>query len=220
MELKLKFICAIEPNAHLAGELDQALGNLGVEYHIIQSFFNNKFNFDDELSEKFDLILFSHSLYSFQDPWEVVLHSANFLKPDGKILILISGSSCIFLSLKEYVASKSDPNIYSISKCIASQNVTGEMIIRHSEKSRSSLSTLVMEEFVYLNVDDFVRKTGASGCSDAISFFLQVEVERLSEGTKEQIYRKVADKCVVRDGKYCLTWPNFGIVVSKCKGLF
>ena len=218
MELKLKFICAIEPNPILAGKLDQVLGSLGIEYYINQSLFNEEFSFDDEHSENFDLILFSHCLYGFQDPCESVLHSVNFLKPDGKIFIIHSADN-IFTSLHGYIASRSDPDIYSLIKCIVNETLTGEDILAHFEEECPDLSTSVMAYVVYKNVDDFVRRTGAPGCNDTVSYFLQVEYERLSEGTKEHIYREVADSCVVRDGKYCLTWLNFGIVVSKCQGL-
>ena len=211
--LKLKYICAIEPNPNLAGQLDEALKSLGTEYNIIRSYFDKEFELEEASGEKFDLILFSHSLYAFQRPQEAVLHAANFLNPGGKILIIIQGAGAC-PDVVEYLASRSDPEIYSLSKLISDNSLTAEKLLTPLEDKSANLSVSVMEEPVYEYLDDFVRKSGAPGCYESMSFFLQAEYEQLSEETKEYIHRTIANNCVLKDGKYHWRQRCVGVVVS------
>ena len=89
-----------------------------------------------------------------------------------------------------------------------------EDVLRHLAESSPDLSTSVMEELSHTDVDDFVRKTEVPGFSDTISFFLQAEYGRLSDETKEHIYRTVVNYCVVVDGRYLLELKEVSIVVS------
>ena len=211
--LKVKYICAIEPNPTLAEELDAVLNSLETECKIIHSYFDKDFEFEEGSCEKFDLILFSHSLYAFQRPHEMVLHATNFLNPGGKILVLLLGAgSC--QHLVEYLANKSDPNVYSLNKLINDNSLRPEKLVMPLVDKSLSLSISVMEEAYYDCFDDFVRKTGAPGCFESMSFFLQAEYEALNEDTKEYIYRTIVNNCVLMDGKYYWKQKNVGIVVE------
>ena len=194
----------------MAGQLDGVLNSLKTEHKIIRSFFDKEFELEEE---NFDFILFSHSLYAFQNPQEAVLHAANFLNPSGKILIIIQGAGAC-PHIVEYLANRSDPNIYSLSKLISDNSLTAEKLLVPLEDKSANLSTSVTEEAVYEYLDDFVRKTRAPGCFESMSFFLQAEYEALSEDTKEYIYRTIVNNCVLMDGKYHWKQRCVGIVVS------
>ena len=213
LNLKLNYFCGIEPDTLRAGKLNEVLISLGIQYNIIQSLFDKEFRVVDKRREKFDLIMFCHSLYSFQDPHEAILHSKNFLKPDGKIFIIHEGEGAVD-AIQNYLVSRSDPNIYSIRRCISDETLTAEKILTLLAESSPDLSTSVMEEISHTDVDDFVRKTEAPGSSDIISFCLQAEYGRLSEETKENIHRTVVNHCDVVDGRYFMKSREVGIVVS------
>ena len=213
LNLKLNYFCGIEPVPFRAGKLNEVIISLGIECNIIQSPFDKEFRFVDKRRQNFDLIMFCHSLYSFQDPHEAILHSKNFLKPDGKIFIIHQGEGAVD-AIQNYLVSRSDPNIYSISRCISDETLTAEKILTLLAESSPDLSTSVMEEISHTDVDDFVRKTEAPGSSDIISFCLQAEYGRLSEETKENIHRTVVNHCDVVDGRYFVKSREVGIVLS------
>jgi SAM-dependent methyltransferase len=189
--------------------------SLGMEFDIIKSEFNGEFefNFKKENKEKYDLILFSHSLYGIEDPHGAVIHATKFLKPGGKMLIIIAGES-IESDLQRLLESKSDPNVFSASKAIQDNTLTAEKILFQLQEGSSELSLSVMKEQAYEEVDDYVRRKDVPGCDDTISFFLQVEHSSLSEETKQQMYQMVVDQCTLVDGKYSLVLINHGIIVS------
>ena len=214
--LKLNYICAIEPNYDHGVVLETALRNLDVEYDINRSFFSKDFEFSEESKAaklSFDLILFSHSLYGFDDPDGAVAHATNFLKPNGKILVLHQGAPGS-ADLFTFLTSKSDPKIFSARKTFVDHSLTAETIISRLKENYPNIPMKVFQEKTYVDVDSFVRKTSEPNRDNVISFFLQAEYKDLSEEAQEDIYKMVVGKCTVIDGKYFRAHLCVGIVLS------
>lgn len=218
--LNLGYICAIEPNKEHVIKLEQALQGLGVEYDVDTSFFDKNFCFEQEHQDKFDVILFCQSLYGFADPHGAVLHATNFLKPTGKMLILIQGEGAkpdVF----SYLVGRSDPQVFSPRKCFGDHSLTAEQIAsklretsRDLKQESRDLKITTMQDLRYIDVDEFVRRTGTAERDFKVDFMLQARYERLSEEARRVVYDMVVDGCDVVQGRYKLRNMCGGIVVS------
>ena len=216
--LKLEYIFAIEPNKKHVVELETALKSLEVKYDISKSFFNKEFKFDEEGEPgvqvtQFDLILFSHCLYVFDDPYEVVMHATNFLEPSGKIIMFNQGDPS-GAELFTYLENKSDPSIFPAGKTINNHSLTAGKIISHFRTNSPDLPISVLEEASHINMDSFIRKTGGPGNDHVVSFLLQAEYGDLSREAQDRIYEIAAEQCELIDGKYWRRHPCVGIVLS------
>ena len=214
--LKLEYIFAIEPNTKHVPDLEAALKSFDVEYDISKSFFNKDFEFDkdcERAKQNFDFILFSHSLYGFDDPFEAISHATKFLKPSGKMLIINQGSPSS-AELFTYLMNNSDPDVFPAGKVIGNHSLTAEKMISYFQKEHPSLPMSLIEEMTYVDFDSFVRKTGEEGNDEAVSFFLQAEYKNLSKEAQNDIYNIVASECELIDDKYCRRHLCVGIVLS------
>ena len=232
--LNLGYICAIEPNKEHVIKLEQGLQGLGVEHDVDTSFFDKNFSFEQEHQDKFDVILFCQSLYGFADPHGAVLHATNFLKPTGKMLILIQGEGAkpdVF----SYLAGRSDPRVFSPRKCFGDHSLTAEKIASKlrgtsrdlKQESRDSkqhsrdlkqesrdLKITTMQDLRYIDVDEFVRRTDTAERDFKVDFMLQAKYEKLSEEARRVVYDMVVEGCDVMQGRYKLRNMCGGIIVS------
>ena len=212
--LNLEYVCAIEPNMEQVKHLEVSLKSLEVEYDINTSFFDTQFRFEEEKPQKFDFILFCHSLYGFDDPHGSVLHATNFLAPGGKVLIFIQGGGAT-AAIFSYLVEKSDPAIFSPKKCIGDHSLTADKIISQLSKNSEHVSITTMSERCYEDVDDFVRKKPNVPTRDyKIDFSLQAEYGKLSEETRGVIFKMIVDNCDVVEGRYKWKHWCFGMVLS------
>ena len=211
--LKLDYIYAVEPNAKHVSELHSILGSLGTEYDISSSFFNTEFQFEESKCDKFDFILFSHSLYGFKDSRGSVHYASKFLKPEGKLVIFNQGEGAT-AAIFTYLMDKSDPKIFSPGQCIGDHSLTATKIMSQLKEDSSNLTISTMRERCYEDVDDFVRRVNSPERNYKIDFSLQAEFDKLSEEAKNHIYDMVVKNCDVIQGRY--QWRHWcvGIVVS------
>jgi len=215
--LKLQYICAIEPNPKHVAELEDSLKSLNVQHDVSQAFFNKDFEFDEQLKaatgQKFDFVLFSHSLYGFAEPFEAITHATNFLKPKAKMLIINQGKPSS-AELFNYLVEKSDPNIFSAKKCIGNHSLTAENIISHFQNKHADMPMTIVKECTFVDLDSFVRKTGDADGNDVVSFFLQADYSHLSRVAKDTIYDIVVSDCQLINEKYFRRHMCVGIVLS------
>jgi hypothetical protein len=152
-------------------------------------------------------------LYGFDDPHGAVLHATKFLKAGGKMLIFNQGD-CPTPTLFTYLMNRSDPEIFSPTKCVGDHSLTADKIIAELEKKSNHLEISTMIERCHEDVDDFVRKTDNPTKNYKIDFAMQADYDKLSEEARKEIYEMVVDECDVVEGRY--RWRNLtvGIVVS------
>ena len=215
--LNLGYIYAIEPNTIHAQLLEIELKSLDAQYDIDTSFFNKEFEIESkyETAENplFDLILISHSLYSFEDPFGAVSHAVKFLNPRGKILIFHQGetASC---EMYTYMINRSDPNIFNNSLTLSNHTLTASKITSFIQVEHPELVVSVQEEITHMCVDEFVRDMNGSGNDEIVSFFLQAEYQDLSEEARKHVYEIVIKHCDVVNDKYLIRHPCAGIIIS------
>ena len=214
LELKLGYIYAIEPNAAHVPLLETELKSIGAKYDIDTSFFNKEFELKYKTeSPLFDLILLSHSLYSFEDPFGAVSHATKFLSPRGKILIFHQGDTASS-EMYTYMINRSDPNIFNTSLTLSNHTLTASQITAFIQVEHPELIVSVQEEITHMCVDEFVRDVNGSRNDELISFFLQAEYQDLSEEARKHVYEIVLRNCDVVNDKYLIRHPCAGIIIS------
>jgi len=212
--LKLGYIYAIEPNPAHIPLLETELKSLDAKYYIDTSFFNKEFEFDEKYgSPLFDLIMLSHCLYTFEDPFGAVSHAVKFLKPRGKILIFNQGESACS-EMYTYLINHSDPNIFNTSLTHANHALTAPKITSYIRAKHPELIVSVQEDITHIGVDEFVREEDGSRNDEVVSFFLQAEYQDLSEEARKHVYEVVRKNCDVVDDKYLIRHACAGIIVS------
>ena len=130
--LQLEYIYAIEPDSSHIEMLKSALESLGVKYDIDASFVDKDFRFDEKFgSPKFDFIFLSHVLYGFDDPYGAIPRLIEFLKPGGKIFIILVQEKDSVVELFRYLVENSDPSIFSADLALQDNGFTAEKVARY-----------------------------------------------------------------------------------------
>ena len=214
--LKLKFIYAVEPNPIHVAQLRLSLEELNCKFLIDTSFFDHNFKIlgsSDNEDEGFDMILMSHSLYAFADPLRASVHSLNFLKTNGVLLIINQGDTAC-AEMFDYLLQRSDPNVFSVQLTIEDHALTANKLAAFFRSQRPDISVDLIEEVARIDMDEFIRADDATRDDDIISFYLQAEYRKLSKKARKDVYDIVRKHCEVIGGRYSLRHTNVGLVVS------
>jgi SAM-dependent methyltransferase len=81
------FYTAFEPNKSHVKELVETVSSLGLKHDILAQ----PFTLEAQLTQDYDIALFSHSLYWMPDPAEHMLHAASSLVGGGLALAFTGG---------------------------------------------------------------------------------------------------------------------------------
>ena len=215
--LQLEYIYAIEPNSSHTEMLKSALESLGVKYDIDTSFFDKDFRFGEKFgSPKFDFIFLSHVLYGFDDPYGAIPRLIEFLKPGGKIFIILIQEKDLVVELFKYLVENSDPSIFSADLALQDNAFTAEKVTRYLRLKCPKLAVSTLEYRALVNMDKFVRgyKKGELGNDETITFFLQAEFKNLSVTAKKDIHEIVWKHCEIVDDRYLVKSYCACVVVS------
>ena len=223
INLKLNYIYAVEPNLDHASSLKDKLAKLGAKNDIDTSYFSTDFQLksptiSDKLRDndlKFDFILMSYSVNCFSDPCAIVNHASNFLRANGKMLIVHQGESAVS-EVYTYLLNRSDPEVFSSDKTISNMSMTDEFIVSGLRKEYPMLNVSSLVEPAYTLVDDFIRRNVTRPDRfNIISLFLQANYLHLSEAAQEYVYDCIADTCELLHERYYMRHPVVGIIVCK-----
>lgn len=212
--LKLECFVGVEPVALHAKILTGVMERLGVPHHVHNSYFHKEFQFDEKHgNQKYDLILFSHCLYGFDDPYGAVTHAVKFLNPWGKILIFIQPEpkdTCWF----KLSSNLPDNNLTETRPTIEYHELTAQKIQSHIQKYYTEISVFLTEKLGHVNVDKFVRAGEESRDDDVIYFFLLAEYRDLSREDREKVHQIVVECCDVVEGEYLMRQECAGVLIS------
>ena len=213
--LKLGYIYAVERNEAHVKLLRPALKTLDVKHDVDPSFFNTDFELMETCADyKFDLIMFSHSLYAFQDPYGVIEYSSKFLKPTGKIWIFHQGGPGVCDKLYSFLIDNSDPDMFNTQLTHLNHSLTAEKIEAHFKDHHPEKKVVRVEETAHIDVDNFVRAEEEDRDDDIVTFFLQADYRKLSLEARKFVYETVVSNCEIMQNKYVLRHPCAGIVIG------
>ena len=213
--LKLDYIYAVEPNEAHVKLLDPALKTLGVKYDVDPSCFGQDFELMETCADyKFNLIMFSHSLYAFQDPYGTIEYARKFLKPTGKILIFHQGGPAVEDKLYSFLIDCSDPDTFNAQLTQESHALIAQEIETHFKDKHPESQVIRVEEIAHIDVDNFVKAEEEERDDDIISFFLQAEYRKLSLEARKYVYETVVSNCEIIQNRNMLRHPCAGIVIG------
>ena len=172
-DLKVNRMLAIEPNPKHAKKLREKAENwLDTFYEIDSAEFDEFY----ETTKRFDVILIVHTLYYIRNPIGAVIKAKSFLKPEGKIMIVIRGKEG-GSELTSYINTQVE--------------LVQPMYVHSLEDSDELVKGLVQNKIKccfqnftdHFDVTDFIERKDTPTCNDIISFFLQTKYENLDKET-------------------------------------
>ena len=205
-QLKVNSILAIEPNPEHAKKLREKASHWkNTTCDIDMVYFDESY----ETAQRFDVILFVHSLYYIRNPIGAVAKAKSFLKPGGRIMIVMQGEKGSF-ELASYLHNqvKIVPSAYYTYSPENSTHLL-EGLNRNNIKCRS-------HDFAeHLDITDFIERKDISTCNDIISFFLHSNYEDLDKKLQDDIYKMVREYATItKDKRYMFSYINSFITIE------
>ena len=187
----LKSIFCIEPNpTHIEQLRQRALGWKNITTEIDTGYFGEKY----ETAKLFDVILIVHTMYCMKRPIDAIMRAKSFLKPEGKLLILVQGeksNNSIVSRLLQDGSFPSSPNndsfITSGPICKGLTDIEVEYEVKHS--------------VVPHDITDFIEKRASPTKNNKISFYWKTKYEDLSIQLQDMVYQLIKDQLVSTDEK-------------------
>ncbi len=197
---------AIEPFADHIRSLRDTLTNLEVESELIEA----KFNPDFRITERFDLIVLSHSCYWLTHPIQCLLNAHQQLNQDGKLIAILQspiGGYPFFKLFNPYLdrdAPIGPDHAFSSFELANGLREAGLDPIINIESSWMDLTGLFTE--------DATRER-----DEFISFLLQVEFSKISEPLKSDAVTYLRGACIEIDSKLVWHHPTASVQLNATK---
>ena len=207
LEWKLDYTF-LEPNPEAFKQL---------EFRILNSPLSNTHKFEAlpqvfekmDQTEKFDLIIFAHSLYYFEDKEKILSLALSQLTPGGKLLIFHQTASGAINRIQHFYSS--------LTGSVVEFNLASEQIIEILKSNAI--------EFEFSKVDAPVEVTqifeDSSYGSKLISFFIESNFESLPTRIQTTLLDYIKNLCTTSDSNqkvrnYYLSNPVGVFTVDKC----
>lgn len=211
---------AVEPNDKHIPILRHTIQELCMEGEVIEESFDTIIRnsitstvlppnpSENDGNDKFDLVLFSHSLYWLQNPVQCIEQALrSWCKPDGVVLIFHQGPFCFY-------------TLFHLFSPFLDRTDDGFNIPDHGLSSHELVNGLrgiglnparVDRDATHLDLTDLSERER----DEILSFMLQVEFSELDEPLKNDIVQHLYAACVeTNDGKLIFHHPNVTIHVQ------
>lgn len=203
---------AVEPNPIPVRALKGVVAELKATRKFInQTEFTSGFR--PNSAERFDVVLFSHSLYGMWDPVEALLAAQKLLTPNGIVVAFIDtpmGTLRINNVLEPYVR-RNQPAVENFA--VNSQTVVAGL--RAAEVNFSVRAVATELDLTRLYDDRTEDRTEATfKRREFLSFFTQVEMDTAPSAFVEDAEFLLASASVRQDGRVILQQPTAAIVVG------
>lgn len=195
---------AFEPNPVHRASLEETLGGLALgDYRVC----GEPFSEITAIDGRFDLALFSHSLYWMMDPAACFLHAANALDSGGAALALIQGPYGVHTMVPLF-----EPFLDRVTPVLQNNAVSSHELVWGLRELGSKPEVQMLRTPVDLTG---LFEPDCSGIlSEFISFCLQLEFKTLPKPLSTDIIQYIQGGCVEKDGKLLWFLPNAAVLLS------
>jgi len=193
-----------EPNPRHLEQLAGTLAGLGIE-HAIHA---EPFRLDTPLTQAFDLVLFSHSLYWMPDPALHMLHAAAALTEGGLAMAFIGGPYGVhaMFPLFENLLERTTPMLQN--NAVSSHEVVQGLRAQGVEPEVQFLPTPI-------GLTGMFEPDAAAQLAEFISFCMQLEFTCLPAWLQRDMIQYVRGGCVSQDGRLYWYLPTAAILLSR-----
>ncbi len=195
---------AIEPNAAHARALRATCAELSLEATVDEVDFSPNY----AVPGKFDLVLFSHSLYCTPAPIDCVVHAFDFVARGGLLVVFLQGPFGVhpMCRLFEPLFQRDRPPIpqhdFSSAELVLGMRGRG-------------LRPQVRFDPSPLDLTGFFEASNQREQADFLSFCLQIEFDALDDATGADILTYLRAACIEDRGRLLWHAPNATITVHK-----
>lgn len=185
---------AVEPNPL---HVEQLKDNLQ-DAQIIQDYFTTTFHTND----RYDYILFAHSLYCINNPYDIITYASNFLSKNGKIVIFHQsdiGMSEFVTKFNKYLIFDDRPFAYHH---YSSQDIIKELNSRRIKCQTNRLDCYIDMNNIFEDEESLHRM---------LTFFIQTDTTRLPNILVNEMINEFKKNMV--DNKYI--HPTDAIIIYK-----
>lgn len=195
---------AYEPNPIHRASLEDALGKSVLGDYEVRG---EPFSETAPLEGRFDLVLFSHSLYWMARPAECFLHAANALDPGGVALALLQGPYGVHAMFPMF-----EGFLDRITPMLQNNAFSSHELVWGLRKLGVSPEVRMLPTPVDLT--GLFESDRSDILSEFISFCLQLEFKALPEPVSTDIIDHIHGGCVEVDGKLLWFLPNAAVQLS------
>ena len=195
---------AIEPNPVHTSELAQSLPDLGIDAALDEADFHP----DYAIPGRFDLVLFSHSLYWMAHPVACVRHAGDALAPGGKILAFLQGPfgdhPMYHLFNPHFDRDRPPGPNHGFS--------SAELVVGLREQG---IEPSVVFDPTPHDLTGLFDRGNEAERDEYLSFCLQIEFKDLGEPWKSDVLAYTQAACFHQDGRLHWLAPNATVTVSR-----
>ena len=194
---------AVEPNADYVEALRSAFAELGIDGRVDEAAFHSAY----PIPGRFDLVLFSHSLYWMADPVDCVRHACEALSPGGCVLTFVQGPFGVhamyrlFDPLFERDRPPGPNHGFSSAELISGLRAAG-------------LAPEVVFDPTPFDLTGLFDAENDREREEFLSFCLQIEFSELHEPVRTDVLDYVRAACVEQDGRLLWFEPTATVVVA------
>jgi phospholipid N-methyltransferase len=171
---------ALEPNPVYIEQIKETLPDA----KIIQDYFTLTYN----TIERYDYIIFSHSLYCISEPWNIINYATNFLMKDGKVIVF----------------HQSERGMYQFVSKFNNYLTFNEKPYADHTYSAKDIAKKLNNNCKHNRLSGYIDMSDVFGDKEILhkmlSFFMQTDTNKLPEWIVNEMVNEL--KANMRDNKY------------------
>ena len=194
---------AVEPNHDYVRALRAVLAELGIDGSVDEAAFHSAY----PIPGRFDLVLFSHSLYWMADPVGCVQHAREALSPGGCVLAFLQGPFGVHSMYRVF-----DPLFERDRPPGPNHGFSSAELV--SGLRDAGLAPEVVFDPTPFDLTGLFDAENDRERDEFLSFCLQVEFSELHEPVRTDVLAYLRAACVEQDGRLLWYEPTATVVVA------
>ena len=203
IDFKPSHYTAFEPNESHFKDLAASVTQLNIE----NTLYNSSFTADTALPEKYDIVLFSHSLYWMPDPALTMQHASKLITENGIVLAFIGGPYGVHAMFPLF-----EPYIERTSPMLQNNAISShEVIIGLRQYGIEPEITLLPSP---IDITGLFEVDARPQLAEFISFCMQIEFNSLPSWLQTDIIQYVHGGSVEQGDKLYWYLPTAAIIIN------
>lgn len=192
MGLELGSYHGVEPSENHINQLREKAATWNLkELKMYPQEWNQSFTTD----RKFDVALFSHSIYYMKDPKAMMEFAQTFLNPGGEVWNFMQAENDLLNFKFDDLSTLPMSEMHKMTHQHL-VSILQEWNVAHSADTKPFT----------LDMTDFMEHNRSKRGVNIINFMLQTKYENMSEDHQKEIFKFVKEICVQQDGKWLILW--------------
>lgn len=200
--LLVEYYYAVEPNDVRRADLERIVPTWNTDYFIDDRKFAG--DFEIKTTKRFDLILISHAMYFFREPWRAILRARSFLKPGGVLLVL---------NMTEVGYADVQREFFKVAQITGTPIYSSEVTTKSmsQELDQASVPHKVVTKESRLDVTDFIKKRETPTANVLVDIIICTRYADLPENIQSVVYEAMNERSSEENGKVLFSY-DIGVI--------